>query len=112
MAKIYSTDGKILTGDNFPQIQIGKELFVVDDRKSTYDKIQKVVNESKKNPQEDKDYDMEIIKIALGQDKNQIKKIEAMDLSVRSFNELTKYIMAAIQGIEYEEIDKAMSSKN
>lgn len=110
MAKIYSTDGKILTGDNFPQIQIGKELFVVDDRKSIYDKIQKVVNESKRNPQEDKDYDMEVIKLALGNEN--AKKIAKLDLSVRSFNELTKYIMAAIQGIEYEEIDKAMSSKN
>lgn len=106
MAKIYTTDGKILTGDGFPQIQIKDKLYVVDDRKSTYDKIQKVIKESKSNPVEDKDYDMEIFKLALTKEK--AAEIQKLDLKVKEFNELTIYIMAAIQGEEYETIKSAM----
>ena len=106
MAKIYSTEGKILTGDNFPQIQIENELYVVDNRKSTYDKIQKVITEQQTDPKAGKNYDIEIFNLALG--KEQTKKIEKMDLSVKSFSELTIYIMAAIQEEEYETIKEAM----
>ena len=108
MAKIYSTEGKILTGDNFPQIQIENELYVVDNRKSTYDKIQKVITEQQTDPKAGKNYDIEIFNLALG--KEQTKKIEKMDLSVKSFSELTIYIMAAIQEEEYETIKEAMLS--
>lgn len=109
MAKIYDTEGKILTGDSFPQLKIGKELFVIDNRKKTYDKIQKIIQESQNSPKENVSYDMEVIKLALGQDKDQVKKVETMDLSVKGFNELTIYIMAAIQEEEYEKIKEAMA---
>lgn len=105
MSKIYQTDGKILTGDNFPQIQIGQKLYVVDNRRSTYNNIQKVITEGKTNPKEGVDYDIEILKLALGEE--HATEIEKMDLSVQSFNELTIYIMAAIQGEEYEKIKEA-----
>lgn len=106
MGKIYTTDGKILTGDGFPQIQIKDKLYVVDDRKSTYDKIQKVLKESRTNPVEDKDYDMEIFKLAFGE--KEAKEIQKLELKVKEFNELTIYVMAAIQGEEYETIKEAM----
>lgn len=107
MAKIYDTEGKILTGENFPQLKIGQELFIIDNRKSTYDKIQKLMSEAQNNPKADVNYDMEMIKLAMGGNKEQIKKIEDMDLSVKSFQELTFYIMAAIQEEEYEKIKEA-----
>ncbi|MBO5142695.1 MAG: hypothetical protein J6J11_01655 [Treponema sp.] len=107
MAKIYDTEGKILTGENFPQLKIGQELFIIDNRKSTYDKIQKLMSEAQTNPKADVNYDMEMIKFAMGGNKAQIKKIEDMDLSVKSFQELTFYIMAAIQEEEYEKIKEA-----
>ena len=106
MAKMYSTDGKILIGDNFPQIQIGDKLYVVDNRKSTYDKIQDVILESQTKPEKGKDYDMEIFKLALGKEK--AKEIEKLDLSVKSFKELSIFVMAAIQEEEYETVKQAM----
>ena len=109
MAKIYDTEGKILTGDSFPQLKIGKELFVIDNRKKTYDKIQKLISEGQTKPKDDVDYDMGVVELALGQDKKQIKKVRDMDLKVKEFNELTIYIMAAIQEEEYEKIKEAMA---
>ena len=95
MAKIYSTDGKILTGDNFPQIQIGDKLYLVDNRKSTYDKIQDLY---KKDPGNDRG----MFELALG--KEMTKEVEKLNLSVESYKNLTYFISAAIQGIEYEEV--------
>lgn len=106
MAKMYSTDGKIIIGDNFPQIQIGDKLCVVDNRKSTYDKIQEVILEGQTKPEKGKDYDIEIFKLALGNDK--AEEIRKLDLSVKSFKELSIYVMAAIQEEEYEKVKEAM----
>ena len=111
MAKIYSADGKIITGDNFPQITFkDKEgnpvIFVVDNRKSVYDKIQKLSMESQNSPKDDVNYENEILKLALGE--KQSKVIEKMDLSVKSYKELSIYVMAAIQEEEYETIKEAM----
>lgn len=106
MAKLYSTDGKILIGDNFPQIQIGEKLYVVDNRKSTYDKIQDVILEGQTKPEKGKDYDIEIFKLALGKEK--AEEIKKLDLSVKSFKELSIYVMAAIQEEEYETVKQAM----
>lgn len=110
MAKMYSADGKIITGDNFPQITFpDKEgehvVLVVDNRKSTFDKIQKLSRESQLNPKEDVDYEFEMLKLALGD--KQSKKVKDMDLSVKSFKELSIYVMAAIQEEEYETIKEA-----
>jgi len=52
---------------------------------------------------------MGVVELALGQDKKQIKKVRDMDLKVKEFNELTIYIMAAIQEEEYEKIKEAMA---
>ena len=38
--RIIDTGDAILSGDNHPQLKIGDKLYLVDDRKSTWDKIQ------------------------------------------------------------------------
>lgn len=101
MSKIYATDGKIITGDNFPQIQIGNKLYTVDNRKSTYDKIQE---QYQKDPANDR----AMLELALG--KESTKEIEKMDLSVDSYKNLTYYVSAAIQGIEYDEVIKQIEN--
>lgn len=116
MAKIYDTNGKILTGDSFPQLKIGEELFIIDNRQKTYSKIQRLIDESNNNPKEGVDYNYEVVKLAMAQNPSQIEKINKMNLSVKSFNELSIFIMAAIQEEEYdtikESIENAKKSKN
>ena len=111
MAKIYDASGKILTGDNFPQITFKNKddepiIFVVDNRQSTYKKIQKLSNEMNSNPKMDVDYEKEILLLALND--KQMKEIEKMDLSVKAMKELSIYVMAAIQEEEYEVIEEAI----
>ena len=40
--RIIQTEDKILTGDNHPQLQIGDKLYLVDDRKKTFDQINEI----------------------------------------------------------------------
>ena len=108
MAKIYDTEGKILTGDNFPQLKIGGKLFVIDNRKSTFDKIQKMLDEQNKNPKEGVSYEEEVVKLALA-NKEQFNDIKTLVTSVKAWSELSIYIMAAIQEEEYEVIKEALS---
>lgn len=100
MAKIISTDGKILTGDDFPSLQIGDKLYTVDNRLSTYKKIQKIdPNSTKYDP------DVELIKLALGE--KAAKEIIEINLSVESFSNLTFFIMSAITGEDFDTLKKA-----
>lgn len=109
MAKIITTDGKIITGDNFPSIQIGDKLYTVDNRRSTYKKINEIAKRVQAG--EDIDPDEELLKLALG--KEQAKEIIDMDLCVESFNELTFIVMSAITGDDAEELKKAaLNAKN
>lgn len=103
MAKIITTDGKIITGDNFPSIQIGEKLYTVDNRRSTYKKINEI--EKRIQAGEEFDPDEELLKLAIG--KEQAKEIIDMDLCVESFNELTFFIMSAITGEDAEELKAA-----
>lgn len=96
MAKIYSTDGKILTGDNFPQLQIKDKLYPVDNRQSTYMKINKAI--------ENKEGDDAILKLALGE--KGYKDVIEMDLRVPEYKNLIIFIMAAIEEVEFEEVEK------
>lgn len=94
--KIYTTDGKLLT--ETPQIQIGDKLFAIDNRKSTYDKMQEAVSKAKNGNEE-----RIILEYAFGKD--QMKEIDAMDLSVKAVMNLLTYVHAAIFDISFEEAE-------
>lgn len=98
--KIISTDGKILTGDNCPSLQIGEKLYTVDNRRSTYKKIQEIDPASKNY-----DPDEELLRLALG--KENAQEIIDMDLDVESFSNLTFFVMAAITGEEFDDLKQA-----
>ena len=104
MAKIYTTDGKLLT--EVPQIQIGDKLYAVDNRKSQYDAMQKAIAENDGKEHSDEDL---IIKFALGD--KQFKEVKAMDLSVAGYVNLILYIQAAILDISFEEAQKRFQGK-
>ena len=96
MAKIYTTDGKLLT--ETPQIQIGSKLFAIDNRKSTYDKMQEAVSKAEGGNEE-----RIILEYAFGEE--QMKEIDAMDLSVKGYMNLLTYVHAAIFDIPFEEAE-------
>lgn len=96
MAKIYTTDGKLLV--ETPQVQIGDKLFAIDNRKSTYDKMQEAVSKAKDGTEE-----RIILEYAFG--KAQMKEIDAMDLSVKGYMNLLTYVHAAIFDISFEEAE-------
>lgn len=93
-------DTKILTGDNHPQLKVLDKLYVVDDRKSTFDKIQEV--QADRNIKES-ERDTKVFELALG--KEATKEILALDLSVKDYIYFTYCIMGAITG---EDPDKLM----
>lgn len=96
---------EILTGDNHPQLKVMDKLYVVDDRKSTYDKIQEVQSDEKLSQRE---VDKKVFELALG--KKEAKEIMDLDLSVKDYIYFTYCIMGAITG---EDPDKLMNnSKN
>lgn len=98
-------DTKILTGDNHPQLKVKDKLYTVDDRKSTFDKIQ-AAQMDKTLTQEQKD--MAVFELALG--KKEAKEIMDLDLTVQEYIYFTYCIMGAITG---EDPDKLMNdSKN
>ena len=106
--KIIDTKGDILTGDNHPQLKIGDKLYLVDDRLSTFKKIQNI----RENSSEDDDVDEEIVKLALGKDAaNELLKKN--DITFQGFANLTFFILSAITGQDYEELKKeARERKN
>lgn len=97
MSRIYTTDKKIIVGDDFPQIQIGNKLFRVDTRKSNFDKLQEAI---KTNSDQS---DREVMKYLLGED--QLKEVDAMDLTVQGVMTLMIYLQAALYDISYEEAE-------
>ena len=98
---------EILSGDNHPQIQVGDKLYVVDDRKSTYDKINALQKDmTKTNDEKEKG----MLILALGQEATD--EIYGYDLSVTDFNNVVYSITAAIAGLELEEIKKEAEQKN
>ncbi len=93
--KIYTTDGKIIT--ERPKIQIGDKLYMVDDRQSTFTKINKALNE---NP----DDLNAVFELVFG--KKEAAEIEKLELSVSGTQNLLIYVFAAIKGCEFEEAEK------
>lgn len=98
--RIIDTTGKILNADNHPSILINGKNYIVDDRKSTYDKIQEVQMDNKIT---DKERDKKVFELALGV--KEAKEILDLDLSVLDYVYFTYCIMAAITG---EDPDKLM----
>lgn len=102
--KIIDTKGDILTGDNHPQLKIGDKLYLVDDRLSTFKKIQNI----RENGGDD--VDEEIIKLALGKDAaNELLKKN--DITFQGFANLTFFILSAITGQDYDELKKEMRER-
>lgn len=97
-------DTKILTGDNHPQLKVLDKLYVVDDRKSTFDKIQEV---QKDESISEKERDRKVFELALG--KKEAKEILELDLSVKEYIYFTYCVMGAITG---EDPDKLMNDTN
>lgn len=90
---------EILTGDNHPQLKIGDKLYTVDDRQSTYDKIQDV---QKDTSLDDKEKTKKMYELALG--KKEAKEIIDMDLPVEKNIYLSFCIMGAITGQDPKEL--------
>jgi len=103
MAKIYTTDGKVIT--EAPQIQIGDRLFAVDTRKSTYDKMQKEIEKTKGDRAEE---DI-ILEFAFG--KAAFKQIQEMDLPLNGFLNLITYVYAAMFDISFEEVQERFQKR-
>lgn len=92
---------EILTGDNCPQLKIGDKLYTVDNRQSTFDKIQKL---------DDKSEASQIFELALGKEAS--KEIENMDLPVENFSYLIFCVMGAITGEEPEKLQERAKSQS
>lgn len=101
--RIIDTGDKILSGDCHPQLKIGNKLYTVDDRKSTWDKIQEI--QADESIPDDKK-DEKLLTLALGKDA--YKEITGdKDFSVSGNTALIFYVMSAITGEDYEELKKA-----
>jgi hypothetical protein len=102
--RIIDTGDAILSGDNHPQLKIGDKLYLVDDRKSTWDKIQQVQKRGGDN------VDAEILALALGKEAV-AELVNNSDISVSGYTNLSFYVMAAITGEDYEDLKKAAKKR-
>jgi len=106
--RIIETGDKILTGDNHPQLQIGDKLYLVDDRKKTFDKINEVQSDVTISQSEK---ERKIFELALGE-ANAKELLENEELTVPGYKNLTYFILAAITGSTFEEIKEQSEQKN
>lgn len=91
----------ILSGDNRPQLKIADKLYTVDNRQSTWDKIQDVTNSQELDNNEKNN---KIFELALGAEI--AKEIKDMDLPVEYYNYFTFCVMGAITGEDPKELQK------
>lgn len=106
--RIIDAEGKVLTGDGFPQLKIGDKLYLVDDRKKTFDKINEVQSDVTISQNEK---ERKMFELALGEE-NAKELLENDNLKVTEYTNLTYLIMAAITGSTFEEIKERSESKN
>ncbi len=97
---------EILTGDNHPQLKIGDKLYTVDDRQSTFEKIQEVQENASLKEDEKTN---KIFELALGEES--AKEVQKMDLPVSNFIYLTYCILGAITGEDPKELQKAAKER-
>lgn len=95
MGKRYAIDKALLTEK--PEIEIGNKIYVVDDRLTTFEKLNKALEKAKDN-----EFDV-IFANFLGE--AAAKEIKEMDLSFAATQKLSAYIMAAVQDITVEEAE-------
>ena len=106
--RIIQTEDKILTGDNHPQLQIGDKLYLVDDRKKTFDQINEIQSDVTLSQNEK---ERKIFELALGLE-NAKEILENPNLTVSGYKNLTYFILAAITGSTVEEIKGQSEQKN
>ena len=100
-------DTKVLSGDNHPQLKVGDKLYTVDNRKSTFDKVQAVQEDTRlSTPEKEK----KMFELTLG--KQQAKEILDLDMTVQEYQYFTFCIMAAITGEEPEVLMEEAKRKN
>jgi hypothetical protein len=104
--RIIDTTGKMLVADNHPSILLNGKAYIVDDRKSTFDKIQKIQNDKELS---DSERDLKVFELALG--KKEAKEIMDLDLSVKDYVYFTYCVMGAITGEDPDEMMKEMNGK-
>ena len=95
-----------LSGDNHPQLKIVDKLYTVDNRQSTWDKIQVITNNQELDNNEKND---KIFELALGAEA--AKEIKDMDLPVENYIYLTFCVTGAISGEDPKELQK-MAKEN
>lgn len=106
--RIIDTTGKMLNKDNHPSILVNGKAYIVDDRKSTFDKIQEAQNDNKLKESE---RDLKVFELALG--KNEAKEILDLDLSVQDYVYFTYCVMGAITGEDPDKLyAEAKNQKN
>lgn len=99
---------EILSGDNHPQLKIVDKLYTVDNRQSTWDKIQKVQEDKKLSDDVKSD---EVFELALGLEA--LNEIKNMDLPVENYIYLTYCVMGAITGEDPKKLQEmAKNQKN
>lgn len=106
--RIIQTEDKILTGDNHPQLQIGDKLYLVDNRKKTFDKINEVQSDVTLSQNEK---ERKIFEFALGE-VNAREILDNDELTVSGYKNLSYFILAAITGNTFEEIKEQSEQKN
>lgn len=92
---------EILSGDNHPQLKIVDRLYTVDNRQSTWDKIQKIQRDESIDEDEKTE---KIFNLALG--KKETTEIMKLDLPVENYIYLTYCIIGAITGDDPKELQK------
>lgn len=108
MNRIIDTEDKILCGDNHPQLKIGNKLYLVDDRKSTFDKIQDIQMNSEMSDDERTE---QVLTLALGE-KEAKELLGEPELTVSGYSNLTLFVMAAITGESFEDFKKAVKEQS
>ena len=93
---------EILTGDNHPQLKIADKLYTVDDRQSTFEKIQQIQMDNKLDGTEK---EKKIYELALG--KKATEEIYNLDLPVNLYRYFSFCVMGAITGEDPDELQKA-----
>jgi lipoate-protein ligase B len=99
---LYEVDRVLL--DSKPEIRIGDRVFAVDDRMSTFVKMNGLLTEAKTELSE-----FDII-IGCGISAEALAAIKEMDLSFAAMHRVVVLIMAAMQGVSEEEARKRFQS--
>lgn len=104
--RIIDTTGKMLVSDNKPSILVNNKNYIVDDRKSTFDKIQAIQNDKKLTESE---RDEKVFALALGE--KEAKEIMELDMSLQDYIYFTYCIMGAITGEDPEKMMEESKKK-